>query len=65
MVSTLEKIIKFINENNLKPMTKWSQRVGASKHNRGGNWAVLRKKIRKILEIVSGNEIVEMLKGII
>ena len=65
--SSLDRIKEFIEANGLKPMKPWSKRFNFDKNNRfSRNTLLLIKKIRPILNILSGNtegkEIVSMLK---
>ena len=62
--SSLEKITRLIDENQLKPMMPWSERYGREARQR--NCRYVRKlivNIRKILNLLSGGDIVDMLKG--
>ena len=62
--TALQKIKRFMEANNIRPMKKWSQR---SRKRRDGkiltNLFELRKQIRNLLIIFSGDDIEEMLKG--
>lgn len=58
-VTSLERIIQFINQENLRTMKDWKTRLTS----RGGNWSRLLKNIRIILNLISGNNIVDMLKS--
>lgn len=56
--NAIETIIKFIDYNNLRKMKNWGLR-----HPRQKNLPSLKTKIRSVLELFSGNNIVAMLKG--
>jgi hypothetical protein len=65
--SSLDRIKEFIETNGLKPMKPWSKRYNFStKDHFSRNTLLLIKKIRPILNILSGDtegkEIVSMLK---
>ena len=62
----LAKLVKYIESENLKPMQPWSQRkCHASATNQAPSRYLrkLRKKIRLVLNMISGFEIVAMLKS--
>lgn len=61
-VCALTKIIHFIRGENINPMRPWSERF---KGNNRQNWYLrkLTNQTREILNIISGNNIVDMLKG--
>jgi hypothetical protein len=70
MVNTtmLSKITKLIeSEGRMKPMLKWSLRFRYTNVPTGDkrSWYMkkLKKEIKQILFIISGNDVVEMLKG--
>ena len=64
-ITALEKIIRFIDANyNLRTMKKWSERFRIENSKKRNEY--LRKlinKVRNILDLISGYDIVEMLKG--
>ena len=64
-ITALEKIIRFIDGSyNLRTMKKWSERFRIENSQKKNKY--LRKlinKVRNILNLVSGYDIVEMLKG--
>ena len=65
--SSLSIIVKFIEENNLIAMKHWSQRfqkAGVRRYSNTFNLKLI-ERIRKILLLISGNDIVTMLKGIL
>jgi hypothetical protein len=68
-ITALERITRFINsEKNVKQMKKWSQRfkfanLTSDLDNRNHYLKRLMKQVRAILVIVSGDDVVEMLKG--
>lgn len=62
--SLVSVLIDSINEKKPRKMMPWSQRhkrCGTARSNAYGR--LLIKKIRKILKLVSGNNLVEMLSG--
>ena len=62
--SALKKIIRFMDENELMPMMPWGERYGREARQR--NCRYVRKlimNIRRILYLVSGGDLVEMLHG--
>lgn len=66
-LSSLSKILNFINENNLQVMKRWSERFhkdGRRRRSNTFNFELI-GKIRRLLEFISGNDIVKMLKGIV
>lgn len=64
-LSSVERLIQFIDNNNLKVMRKWSTRFCSKSNTSGSFWLMLKKKIRSILNLLSGNDIVEMLKSML
>ena len=65
-ITALQKIDDFILSNNLGVMRKWSERALYEPNTKKllTYSRVMVQKIRKILVLLSGNEIAEMLKGI-
>lgn len=70
--SSLSIIVKFIEENNLIAMKPWSQRFqqtgrfrNVTRRNSSSFNSKLIKKIRKILLLISGNDMITMIKGIL
>lgn len=64
--TALYKIIKAIKENKFKPMKKWNDRYKFNKlFNRDKYMSKLIFEIREILVLLSGNDVVNMLKGIV
>ena len=69
-ITALERITRFIqNDRNIKPMKKWSQRfrfanLTSDLDNRNPYFKSLMKQVRAILVIVSGDDVIKMLKGI-
>ena len=63
--SALQKILKFIDTQNIVPMKKWSERSRYETKTMQLRRNVREKvvDIRKILILLSGNDIAEMLKG--
>lgn len=63
-MTPLEEIIRFIKQKDLKPMISWSKRKGVKETMvGGGHWYRLRTKIRHLLYLISGHDIVAMLKS--
>ena len=64
--TALESILKFIQKQNIKKMKPWSQR-SSSNSKETADWYIrkLRKQILELLAIVSGDEIIEMLKDVL
>lgn len=62
MITPLELIIRLINEKRLRPMKVWSTRYGDNPEIRNYYIYKLKFKIRTILNILSGNDVVNMLK---
>lgn len=60
--TAIEKLIRFITSQNIRPMRNWSSRFRTGRSNRI-NWylAKIKKQIRSILILLSGNDLVEML----
>lgn len=64
MVATaLERIIKFVNEEQTPIMKKWSERYSAGTSRPNERMQDLVKKIRSLLRLFSGDDVVAMLKG--
>lgn len=64
MVNAITLIEKFLIDNGTRPMKRWSTRFNRNPDSRL-NWhtKTLIKKIRYVLEIVSGNDVINMMKG--
>lgn len=64
-LTALERISRLIKaEINVKVMKPWSKRTRFDKnHKKMRNIRVLIKKIRVLLMLISGNDMIEMLKG--
>lgn len=64
--TAVEKLYRFIFSENLRPMRKWSTRYRYANSNRL-SWYLhkIKKQIRSILNLLSGNDLIEMLKGIL
>ena len=64
-ITALQEITRFILSRNLKPMKKWSGRFRKTALDGRQSWYLkgLRRKVKFILNIISGNDIVEMIKG--
>ena len=54
---------KFINENNIRPMKKWSSRKSLSSQFQHSKIRESSRHIKKILNILSGNDVSNMLKS--
>jgi hypothetical protein len=63
-LTTLQRIIRFIHSKNIKPMKKWSYRFIRDK-SKNKSWYIKRltKEIRFILNLISGFDLISMLKG--
>lgn len=61
-MNALTRISNFIATENINSMKRWSERY---KGNNRKNWYLqkLTNQTRKLLNLISGNDIVEMLKG--
>ena len=66
--SCLSQIVSFIDVNNLVAMKPWSQRYKREKRTNircSNSWNMkLIEQVRKILQLISGNDFIAMLKGI-
>ena len=65
MVNCIGRIIGLISRENMRPMRPWNQRFRYD--NQGRLERALRKivkEVRKLLDLISGHQIVEMLKGV-
>jgi hypothetical protein len=63
-LTILEQISRLISTVNAKSMIKWSNRFTyGDPHKRSWYLKKLVKKVKQILELVSGNDIINMLKG--
>ena len=65
IISALQKIIQFVEANSIGPMKIWSERVRFENDGKRFVRSVreIIKKIRQLLSLLSGGEIVEMLLG--
>jgi hypothetical protein len=64
--STLSSLIEIIRSKNLKPMKAWSFRHRNDQDGRlNRHLKKLKSQVREILRLVSGNNITEMLKGLV
>jgi hypothetical protein len=62
--TALQILVNFISQSKLKEMMKWSDRKLHLKDGKLLRYTrVLKKKIRQVLNLVSGNDIIQMLKG--
>ena len=64
-ITALEKIIRFINgERNMRQMKKWSQRFREDDM-QNKSWYIRHvvRNVRQILVLISGDDMIEMLKG--
>jgi hypothetical protein len=64
-LTSLQRLSRFISKENLKPMKKWSNRFRIIELDGKQSWYLkgLIRQIRKILNIVSGYDYIEMMKG--
>lgn len=63
-LSTLEKLIRFTKSKKLSAMKKWSDRYRVQvNNNKSSIIKKMCKNIRTLLNLISGNDLVEMLKG--
>ena len=64
-MNSLTRILKFVRDKNLQRMIPWNRRYKRQGSVRSSNTFShnLIKKIRKILVLLSGNQIADMLKG--
>ncbi len=62
-LNSIEKIMRYINENNIRPMKKWSLRNQNCTNTRYLAFKNLKNKIRDLLILLSGNDVISMLKG--
>ena len=63
--TALQRIVSFIKSNNLSTMMKWSHTKNDLNNGKLMRYSrLLVKQIRFILNLISGNDLIEMLKGI-
>jgi|LakMenE18May11ns_1017448.scaffolds.fasta_scaffold8390583_1 hypothetical protein len=64
-ITALQILSRFISNKNIKPMKKWSTRFRNVESDGRKSWYLkgLIRQIKKILNIISGNDIIEMIKG--
>lgn len=63
-VTALGQIIRFIDEKELRPMIPWGERYGREEHQRKCRYVrKLLTNIRRVLNLISGGDLIEMLKG--
>ena len=64
-ITALQRLTRFISNENLKPMKKWSSRFRTTELDGTQSWYLkgLIRQIRKILNILSGYDYIEMMKG--
>ena len=64
-LTALQRLTRFISSENLHPMKKWSDRFRNSEIEGRKSWYLkgLIRQVKNILNIISGNDIVEMIKG--
>lgn len=61
MVSTVKKILDLISKKQFLPMKKWSSRKRINQNTKFKKSLI--KDIRKVLENISGNDLISMIKG--
>lgn len=64
-LTCLERIVRLIDNDKLKPMKPWGQRSSRRFHKPNTYMMALVKNIRKILNWISGFDIIEMLKSML
>ena len=66
-ITAIEKIIRLIDsQHNLKTMKKWSERFRTDNSQKKSKYLRnLVNKIKRILNLISGNDVIEMLKGLL
>lgn len=57
--------MKYIADQNLRPMMKWSLRNVNNKNPRYGSYKLLVSQLRELLNLLSGDDIVGMLKSVL
>ena len=63
-LTAIKRISQFISSSNIRPMKKWSERYRLdSQNNKSPYLKLIISQVKVLLRIVSGNDIVEMLKG--
>ena len=64
--TALTLIDELINNNELSKMKKWSTRFLENNNSKNSSWYIskLNKKIRKLLNLISGDDLIEMLRCI-
>ena len=66
VVTALTHILNLIRERRLRPMMSWSNRFrGRDSSNQSRYFRELKKQIRGLLNLISGNNIVQMITGLI
>ncbi len=61
-MTAIQVIIRFVTEGKIRPMKKWSLRLNSSRSHLQHN-EKLKKLIRSLLELISGNDTTAMLKS--
>lgn len=63
-LTAIQVITRLIQTQNISSMRRWSLRFNKQRHSiYSGYFIKLKKEIRNILEIISGKEIIPMMKG--
>lgn len=62
-ISALERIIRFINDQRMTPMKRWSNRYGIQPNQKHPYIRRIKKNTRIILNLISGHDIVNMMKS--
>ncbi len=62
-INAIELIDRFIVEQSVRPMKNWSLRNTQTKYPRYSEFKRMAEKIRNLLNLLSGNDILAMLKS--
>jgi hypothetical protein len=62
-ISSIELILKFLSENNIKQMMKWSERKNLNNNTKSADRRNLITKIRSLMDNISGGDTLEMIKS--
>ena len=64
-INAIELIERFVTEHNVRPMKRWSLRNPNMQHPRYANYKNIILKIRNLLELLSGGDILSMIKSLL